>query len=523
MTTMKNRIVFITAFFLLPLLGLAQEKDDTSTISMLEGTKNWSFSGYLRRRLECRSRDLWYHLYFSLKGEKTVDGRTYRGMDYSEDLIGSRSNREIENPKIWLREDNGRVFVNKEEYLSLLTNNELWSWVGDASYIPYRETDDGELVLYDFTMEPGDSFRHVDGHDDIVVDSVGTITTLDGLQRRLIYLSNGCQVAEGMGCINSVGGLLAYLNPEQNRKDRYYLALNYVYANGAPLIERTLEEVVDEMAIVPFDPKSFLSIFPIIRYRVTNNELLLHESGPRSAYEDEYMVTCKFTAAFDSLRMLGYRYIEMSRYSEDVPTSKTILAREEAGRLLVKKSDYMALLAENSYWSRVGDASYIPYHETDDGELVLYDFTMEPGDSFRHVDGHDDIVVDSVGTITTLDGLQRRLIYLSNGCQVAEGMGCLNSAGGLLFYLNPLKSPYNKGFMSLIAPARGMIGYYQKEIYVRTPQEERDAILAEIAPIVKSGQTTVNDIPLYDLQGRRLSKRPERGVYIQDGKKHVVR
>ena len=100
----------------------------------------------------------------------------------------------------------------------------------------------------------------------------------------------------------------------------------------------------------------------------------------------------------------------------------------------------MALLDKDSFWSRVGDASYIPYRETEDGELVLYDFTMEPGDSFQHVDGHDDIVVDSVGTLTTLDGLQRRLIYLSNGCQVAEGMGCLNSGGGLLFYLNPVNS-----------------------------------------------------------------------------------
>ena len=181
---MKKKHYLMIVFLMLPLLGHAQEKDNASTISMLEGSKSWSFSGYLRRRLECRSRDLWYHLYFSLKGEKAVDGRTYRGMDYSEVLIGSRSNREIENPKIWLREDGGRVFVNKEEYLLLLTNNTLWSWVGDASYIPYKETEDGELVLYDFTMEPGDSFQHVDGHDDIVVDSVGTLTTLDGLQRR---------------------------------------------------------------------------------------------------------------------------------------------------------------------------------------------------------------------------------------------------------------------------------------------------------------------------------------------------
>jgi hypothetical protein len=29
--------------------------------------------------------------------------------------------------------------------------------------------------------------------------------------------------------------------------------------------------------------------------------------------------------------------------------------------------------------------------------------------------------------------------------------------------------------------------------------------------------------PAYDLQGRRLSQKPERGLYIRDGKKRVVR
>ena len=39
-----------------------------------------------------------------------------------------------------------------------------------------------------------------------------------------------------------------------------------------------------------------------------------------------------------------------------------------------------------------------------------------------------------------------------------------------------------------------------------------------ITPILSKGEKT-----LYDLQGRRLTDRPSKGVYIQDGKKVVVK
>ena len=117
--------------------------------------------------------------------------------------------------------------------------------------------------------------------------------------------------------------------------------------------------------------------------------------------------------------------------------------RESDGRFLVDREEYLSLLADESPWSTVGDKDYLPYEETDDGELVLYDFNMHEGDKFRSVEGHDDIVVDEVKQFTTRDG-SRRLLCLSNGYRILEGVGCLNSPGTFLFYLNSKKivSPY---------------------------------------------------------------------------------
>ena len=533
MTTKMKRHFSAIAFLLLPLLGMQArgEQDSTSTVKMLEGDKIWSYTSYNKKKLEYRIRDVYAYMGFRLYGEKHVNGRSYREMGYSLTLIGSRSNEPIQTPYVGIREESGRIYVDKEEYLFHMSKeSELYRYA-DPTYLPYEETADGELVLYDFTMKPGDSFRHVDGHDDIVVDSVGTLTTLDGVERRLIYLSNGCQVAEGLGCLNSTGTLLSYLNPKNMEGMEFYTeycALTNLIKDGETCFERTLEEIVDGMAKVPVNTKSLLSYFPFIHYYITSQDLLTTGEWPHSAYEDEYIVETSWRTAEDSLREQGYRYITFRRESSissgSSSKSSTIIAREDGGRVYVKIDDYMALLANDSYWSQVGDASYIPSTETENGELMLYDFTMKPGDSFRHVDGHDDIVVDSVGTLTTLDGVERRLIYLSNGCQVAEGLGCLNSIGALFFYLNPLRSDYQRGFLSTFAPTySSMVGYYNKYIYYYTLQEERETILAGIESVARAECSTSESLLFFDLQGRHLSQKPEQGLYIQNGRKVVIK
>jgi hypothetical protein len=199
--------------------------------------------------------------------------------------------------------------------------------------------------------------------------------------------------------------------------------------------------------------------------------------------------------------------------------------RESDGRFLVDRDEYLSLLADESPWSTVGDKDYLPYEETNDGELVLYDFNMRQGDKFRSVEGHDDIVVDEVKQFTTRDG-SRRLLCLSNGYQILEGVGCLNSPGTFLFYLNHKEmvspySPYVEYEFALMSCTRyeegeGMLlDVYNYEDY----KDNKD--LNAISAIESVPQTSGGT--LFDLQGRRLTAEPQRGLYIRDGRKYVVK
>ena len=100
----------------------------------------------------------------------------------------------------------------------------------------------------------------------------------------------------------------------------------------------------------------------------------------------------------------------------------------------------VAAFAITCFWSNgkcFGDPSYIPYYQTDDGEIILYDFNMEVGDKYRHVDGHDDISVTAIDSVMLNDGSKHRRLTLSNGLILIEGIGCINSPGMLFDYLNP--------------------------------------------------------------------------------------
>ena len=115
--------------------------------------------------------------------------------------------------QIGVRESNSRIFVDRDDYMALLANSSYWSWEGKADPLPYEQTDDGELIIYDFTKKTGDKFVSVNDHEDIVVLSVESLKTRDGISRSVQRLSNGCVVVEGIGCVNSPGMWLCYLNP----------------------------------------------------------------------------------------------------------------------------------------------------------------------------------------------------------------------------------------------------------------------------------------------------------------------
>lgn len=202
------------------------------------------------------------------------------------------------------------------------------------------------------------------------------------------------------------------------------------------------------------------------------------------------------------------------------PVVKTQMGiRHENGRVLVDREQYQLLLS-NSYWRYEGDGSAIPYPVTDSDELVLYDFTKQAGEVYCTLPSGD-VVVSDVELLQTEDGASRRKLTLSNGLKLVEGIGCLNSRGHLLFYLNPADSPYGWGWLDAYSVnGQGVFSQSRKEIgdvilaYL-------DSLSADIHSSYKTARQT--NASLFDLQGRRLTDQPRHGLYIRSGRKYVVR
>lgn len=166
-----------------------------------------------------------------------------------------------------------------------------------------------------------------------------------------------------------------------------------------------------------------------------------------------------------------------------------------------------------------GDPSYLPYHfSADSTELILYDYTMEVGDSYRHIEGYDDITVVKKDTVVLSgDNIKRRRLTLNNGLILIEGLGCINSNGMFIDYLNP-EAKYSSRF-TYLADASIMINDDKTPLIY---DQEKDG-----NQIIKDSSTSINNIfsnqsqyknAFFDLQGRKLSKEPGKGVYIRNGK-----
>lgn len=200
--------------------------------------------------------------------------------------------------------------------------------------------------------------------------------------------------------------------------------------------------------------------------------------------------------------------------------------RQEDGRIYVDKQEYVdamekefAECQENQKYNNiplmpVSDKDYIPYKQTPDGELILYDFNMQPGDKYLSVEGHDDISVVSVYKMTTKDGIERRLLKLSNGYRLLEGVGCLNSPGMFFYYLNP--SEVMTHYYSTNS-LRQYSSFGKNEMIIYDKGDELSI------GIIEKDAVSDCDAPFYNLQGRRIDGQPKRGVYIKEGRKVLIK
>lgn len=182
--------------------------------------------------------------------------------------------------------------------------------------------------------------------------------------------------------------------------------------------------------------------------------------------------------------------------------------REENGRVFVLKDDYISFCI--SKYGAYPDISSMQVDGEDD--VLLYDFNLKVGDTYP-MPGH--VIVQKTGEMS-YDGTVYPYQLLSNSLLIVEGIGCVNSFGGLVEYQSkPVVSDYY-----------GMYATYLNWVVVEDNQEEifqyKNAMseeqLLKVSDVSNLGHP--KDGFIYDLQGHALPQKPAKGIYIQNGRKY---
>ena len=180
--------------------------------------------------------------------------------------------------------------------------------------------------------------------------------------------------------------------------------------------------------------------------------------------------------------------------------------RCEDGRVLAEAESYRASFAKASD----------EFPTNNEGEYILYDYNAQVGESYL---GTEKTVIETGDTILA-DGQAHRLLVLSSGHRLIEGIGCVNMYSTPFDYLdqNRLVTPSN--MISLVE------NYYDAEghrVYVNTRENAYQAIVNGVESVAATA-SRMDDDAVYDLLGRRMDARHlQKGVYIQHGRKFVVK
>ena len=184
--------------------------------------------------------------------------------------------------------------------------------------------------------------------------------------------------------------------------------------------------------------------------------------------------------------------------------------REENGKVYVLYDDFKKQIARLSEYNL--NVVPIPYQQTSENEFLIYDFTLQTGDRYPTSSDYENIYVEKVESFLTDDSQFRKLLTLSNGLQILEGIGCLNSRNGnLLYYLYPpMAWKYNNDI-------------YHNRLYECRKNKEviyKEYVLPSDVNSILSYKN-ISKLVYFDLFGRRLEKKPTKGIYIQNGKKYI--
>ena len=373
---------------LFPTLWGLQRTGCTKTIGEDEYGTVWGSRSYLMQEIETA----------------TIDGKQYLlfGINdiYSYDEYCS----------LWLREENNKILV-------------------------YSTAQKKDLVLYDFTLNVGDSLPrlYVDydlssvvdydndkwGLSSLVVTEVSTITLLDGKEYKKWTFDNGIEYVEGIGSFGSNYG----------HNDFYQLIVN------AP----RLSDVYSQHLVC-----------------ASKNGQLLYKMDESEMAQLETECLCEAENPEDLFPTLwGLQRTVCNEYCEETEDDNSANnTYQQTFERIFFENDKPYILC-SGYLLREEDNMILIYSQTLNKDLVLYDFTLEVGDSLLalyinapqwdppqsediiivtppyngYVVDHDyngkpdPVVVTDISTVTLLDGKEHKKWTFNNGMEYVEGIG----------------------------------------------------------------------------------------------------
>ena len=301
----------------------------------------------------------------------TIDGKQYL-------LFGIDNKYDILYLKLWLREENNKILL-------------------------YSTAQKKDLVLYDFTLNVGDSlprlyvdydlssvvdyYKYMEGYAStapLVVTEVSTITLLDGKEYKKWTFDNGMQYVEGIG---SFGTCYAY-------NDFYQLIVN------AP----QTSDVYSQQIVCVSKNGQLLYKMDDAEMERLNTECLC--DGYQSSYKDQW---CDTWNVFVENGSVYPPHEETYRYQ----LAEDIVIGEHTYTAVVSKAINDALDAPH-YVAAVrftDDRKVYIYY--DNAEYLLYDFNVQEGDELEVFAGINNYTSDIKTYKCTVTGVEQ---YACVGC-----------------------------------------------------------------------------------------------------------
>ena len=431
---MKKICLFL--FSLLPLSAFAQ----ADYHSFLTEGKRWNYE--LEHVNVWEDQSTKEYVSFFIEGDMEIDGKTYKKLysATSDEIFSSTGNKVFHKA---MREEGKKVYM-------------------------YDETA-GDILLFDFGMQPGESY----------------------------------EVGDPSICIEPTSSKKSFFHGLELTVLQYKLS-NNISPDIIPIVESVGStngwDIVEQYTVKPTN-----GIYDIKHFK--------------SCYEDGVCIFTMedFNDIFSKLFVVDGKTWECS--SEDPGYQPETCVYAFDGETVINGITYKRMTRDGEYYAALRQEGQKVYAVTEwsEDERLLYDFGLQVGDTYSFFDTNAPMYLVQTDYIEVNGQQLRRLKFAED----ASSEGSDANSGMVECWV--------EGIGGICGPVLGgwpLIGSYNKMEKCKYQGEEifeysnfLNAPVMDIQSVTATNRSNVDAI--YDLQGRQLDAVPEHGIYIRNGKKYI--